>query len=185
MFILVFTRYKLNHVNSLKDVDSKMFTRMLCSKKFEPVTLTFDLENQQGSRLFERLSMYQFWSKSIEGCRFQSIHKEVKEGRTDGRKEGRKEGRTQRYYIPSQLRWRGDNKNVDTTFSSHDAFMEKLVKYMVFFPYQIQCHLETPISKFWSICLAIVLSHASDYSFCIFKRFFFFSLYPSMQSQNF
>ena len=106
---------------------------MLCGKKFEPVTLTFDLENQQGSRLFEGLSMYQFWSKSIEGCRFQSIHKDVTEERTDGRKEGRKKDGRQCYNIPSQLRWRGDNKNVDTTFSSHDAFMEKLVKYMVFF----------------------------------------------------
>ena len=155
-----------------------MFTRMLCSKKFEPVTLTFDLENQQVSRLFEGLSMYLFWSKSIEGCRFQSIHKEVKEGRTDGRKEGRKEGRTQRYYIPSQLRWRGDNKNVDTTFSSHDAFMEKLVKYMLFF------HITSGvISRLRNQCFGlfvwpsychmsvILRKTASDYSFCIFKRF--------------
>jgi hypothetical protein len=31
--------------NPLKDVDSRVFTRMLCGK-FDPVTLTFDLENQ-------------------------------------------------------------------------------------------------------------------------------------------
>jgi hypothetical protein len=30
----------------LNDVDSKVFTRMLSGKKFDPVTLTFDLENQ-------------------------------------------------------------------------------------------------------------------------------------------
>jgi hypothetical protein len=32
--------------NPLKDLDSRVFTRMLCGKKFDPVTLTFDLENQ-------------------------------------------------------------------------------------------------------------------------------------------
>jgi hypothetical protein len=32
--------------NPLKDVDSRVFTGMLCSKTFDPVTLTFDLENQ-------------------------------------------------------------------------------------------------------------------------------------------
>ena len=36
--------------NPLKDLDSRVFTRMLCGKKFT-VTLTFDLENQYGSRL--------------------------------------------------------------------------------------------------------------------------------------
>ena len=32
--------------NPLKDVDSRVFTRMLRGKKFDPVTLTVDLENQ-------------------------------------------------------------------------------------------------------------------------------------------
>jgi hypothetical protein len=32
--------------NPLKDVDSRVFTRMLHGKKNYPVTLTFDLENQ-------------------------------------------------------------------------------------------------------------------------------------------
>jgi hypothetical protein len=32
--------------NPLKDVDSRVFTRMLRGKKFDPVTLTYDLENQ-------------------------------------------------------------------------------------------------------------------------------------------
>jgi hypothetical protein len=30
----------------LKDVDFRVFTRMLHGNKFDPVTLTFDLENQ-------------------------------------------------------------------------------------------------------------------------------------------
>jgi hypothetical protein len=34
----------------LKDVDSRVFTRMICGKHFDPVTLTFDLENQLGFR---------------------------------------------------------------------------------------------------------------------------------------
>jgi hypothetical protein len=39
------------HLNGLlmslkKDVDSRVFTRMLCGNFFDPVTLTFDLENQ-------------------------------------------------------------------------------------------------------------------------------------------
>ena len=37
------------------------------------MTLTFDLENQQGS-------MYQVWSKSIEGC---SVHKDVLQEKID------------------------------------------------------------------------------------------------------
>ena len=32
--------------NPSKDVDSSVFTRMLSGKKFDSVTLTFDLENQ-------------------------------------------------------------------------------------------------------------------------------------------
>jgi hypothetical protein len=34
------------YINPLKDVDSRVFTRMLHGKKIYPVTLTFDLENQ-------------------------------------------------------------------------------------------------------------------------------------------
>jgi hypothetical protein len=41
------------------------------------VTLTFDLENQWGSRFSYGLSMYQVWSKSIEECWFSSVHKNV------------------------------------------------------------------------------------------------------------
>jgi len=36
--------------------------------KFDSMTLTFDLENQQDSRFSYGLSMYQVWSKSTEGC---------------------------------------------------------------------------------------------------------------------
>jgi hypothetical protein len=32
-------------------------------QKFDQVTLTYDLENQKGSRISEGLSMYQVWSK--------------------------------------------------------------------------------------------------------------------------
>jgi len=35
-----------------------------------PKHLTFDLENQKGFRFSKGLSMYQVWSKSIEGCWF-------------------------------------------------------------------------------------------------------------------
>ena len=46
--------------------------------------MTFDLENQKGSRFSLELSMYQAWSKSIEGCWFYSAHKDVTEERTEG-----------------------------------------------------------------------------------------------------
>jgi hypothetical protein len=42
-YAVTVTLTKLGH-NPLKDLDSRVFTRMLCGKKFDP--LTFDLENQ-------------------------------------------------------------------------------------------------------------------------------------------
>ena len=51
-------------------------------------------------------------------------------GRTDGRKEGRKEGRIdgrQRYYIPSQLCWRGDN-NIYTKANKTLCFLHLNLK---------------------------------------------------------
>ena len=62
----------LGSQNPLKDVDSRVFTRML---------------------------------------------------RKDGRKDGRTEGQL-RYYIPSQLRWRGDN-NIESTY--FDLFRENVI----------------------------------------------------------
>jgi len=38
--------------------------------------------------------MFQVWSKSIEGCWFYSVHKDVTEEPTDGRTDERKDGRT-------------------------------------------------------------------------------------------
>jgi hypothetical protein len=40
--------------------------------------------------------MYLVWSKSIEGCWFSNVHKNVTEGRTDGRKDRRTDGRKDR-----------------------------------------------------------------------------------------
>jgi hypothetical protein len=56
----------------LKDVESRMFTKMLHGKNLirRHWPLTYDLENQQGSRLSQGLSTYQVSSKSIEGCWF-------------------------------------------------------------------------------------------------------------------
>ena len=50
----------------MKDVDSRVFSRMLQVKKLTlwPWPLTYDLENLQGSRHFDGLSLYQVWSNN-------------------------------------------------------------------------------------------------------------------------
>jgi len=53
--------------------------------------------------------MYQVWSKSIEGCWFYSVHKDVTEGRTVA------------LLYPSQLCWRGDNKQCLCRSTDHWA----------------------------------------------------------------
>jgi hypothetical protein len=62
--------------NPWKDVDSRVFTRMLHGKTLTrwhwPLTLKINsVPDSKG------LSMYRVWSKSIEGCWFLSVHKDV------------------------------------------------------------------------------------------------------------